>query len=394
MKKKAVTHKFIISFLSFYIILSLSVKVISKDVFHTIVTGTVLGYSSGNTIDKSRDKSNSVIGLVVNSNPMLAYIDEYQTDEVMLNDPAYNEKETQKSEEKETTTEKKKEKAEKDKKVEKVKEAANVFTVPKITGKTYSVKKLSDFDFLLNNFYTVASSTEVYKSDLDPKVLLNKDMTMKQDNSKPQILIYHTHSQEAFVDSQVGKMDMSIVGVGSYLTKILTEEYNYNVIHLTDSFDIVNGVLDRHKAYDQSLAKIKQVLEENPTIELVIDLHRDGVDESLHLVSEVNGKQTAQIMFFNGLSRLASVGEIDYLYNPYREDNLALSLQMKMKAEAYYPGFTRKNYLHAYEYNLSLRPKSMLIEVGAQTNTFQEELNAMEPLAVLLHMTMSGKEEN
>ena len=413
MKKRATTHKFIISFLCFYIILSLSVKVVDKDIFHAFVTGTVLGYSSANAFDEDKEDENSVIGFVMNTNPMLAYVDEYQTDEVTLSDPVYEKKENinvaenDTSDNTEETKENKKENVDdvgnskesdneenkENKESEGTKKVANVFTIPKITGQTYSVKKLSDFDFLLNNFYTVASSTVVYKSDLDPKVLLNKDMTMKQDNSKPQILIYHTHSQEAFVDSKEGKQDMTIVGVGDYLTKILTEQYNYNVIHLTDSFDIVDGVLDRHKAYDQSLAKVRQVLEEYPSIELIIDLHRDGVDESLHLVSEVNGKPTAQIMFFNGLSRLASVGEIDYLYNPYREDNLALSLQMKMKAEAYYPGLTRKNYLHAYEYNLSLRPKSMLIEVGAQTNTFQEELNAMEPLAVLLHMTLSGEGE-
>ena len=412
-KKRATTHKFIISFLCFYIILSLSVKVVDKDIFHAFVTGTVLGYSSANAFDEDKEDENSVIGFVMNTNPMLAYVDEYQTDEVTLSDPVYEKKENinvaenDTSDNTEETKENKKENVDdvgnskesdneenkENKESEGTKKVANVFTIPKITGQTYSVKKLSDFDFLLNNFYTVASSTVVYKSDLDPKVLLNKDMTMKQDNSKPQILIYHTHSQEAFVDSKEGKQDMTIVGVGDYLTKILTEQYNYNVIHLTDSFDIVDGVLDRHKAYDQSLAKVRQVLEEYPSIELIIDLHRDGVDESLHLVSEVNGKPTAQIMFFNGLSRLASVGEIDYLYNPYREDNLALSLQMKMKAEAYYPGLTRKNYLHAYEYNLSLRPKSMLIEVGAQTNTFQEELNAMEPLAVLLHMTLSGEGE-
>jgi len=350
-------------------------------------------------IDDNKGKENSVLGIVADSNPMFAYVDEYQTDKPDNSDPMLTvientEKESSKSE-KETTAKKeeKKNTNKEEETTEKTQNVANVFSIPKITGNTYSVKKLSDFDFLLNNFYTVASSTEVYKSDLDPNVLLNKDMTMKQDNSKPQILIYHTHSQETFIDSKMGKQDMSIVGVGTYLTEILTEQYNYNVIHLTDSFDIVNGVLDRHKAYDQSLAKVKQVLEEYPSIELMIDLHRDGVDESMHLVTEVNGKPTAQIMFFNGLSRLASVGEIDYLYNPNREDNLALSLQMKMKAEAYYPGLTRKNYLHAYEYNLSLLPKAMLIEVGAQTNTFQEELNAMEPLAVLLHMTLSGEGE-
>jgi len=398
-KKRGTTHKFIISFLSFYIIISLSVNVINEDIFHAFVTGSVLGYSSANAIDDNKGKENSVLGIVADSNPMFAYVDEYQTDKPDNSDPMLTvientEKESSKSE-KETTAKKeeKKNTNKEEETTEKTQNVANVFSIPKITGNTYSVKKLSDFDFLLNNFYTVASSTEVYKSDLDPNVLLNKDMTMKQDNSKPQILIYHTHSQETFIDSKMGKQDMSIVGVGTYLTEILTEQYNYNVIHLTDSFDIVNGVLDRHKAYDQSLAKVKQVLEEYPSIELMIDLHRDGVDESMHLVTEVNGKPTAQIMFFNGLSRLASVGEIDYLYNPNREDNLALSLQMKMKAEAYYPGLTRKNYLHAYEYNLSLLPKAMLIEVGAQTNTFQEELNAMEPLAVLLHMTLSGEGE-
>ena len=77
-------------------------------------------------------------------------------------------------------------------------------------------------------------------------------------------------------------------------------------------------------------------------------------------------------------------GDIDYLKNPYRFENLALGLQMKVNAECYYPGFTRRNYVNAYEYNLSLGKQCMLIEVGAQTNTYQEAKNAAEPLAVLI----------
>jgi len=57
---------------------------------------------------------------------------------------------------------------------------------------------------------------------------------------------------------------------------------------------------------------------------------------------------------------------------------------MKLMAEEFYPGFTRKNYVNAFHYNMNFREKSMLIEVGAQTNTFEEAKNAMEPLAVLL----------
>ena len=64
---------------------------------------------------------------------------------------------------------------------------------------------------------------------------------------------------------------------------------------------------------------------------------------------------------------------------------------MKLLAEQYYKGFTRRNYIQAYQYNLHMRPKSMLIEAGAQTNSFEEVKNAMEPLADLLDKCLSGE---
>lgn len=246
------------------------------------------------------------------------------------------------------------------------------------------------YDYLMKNFYTVVSSTTLKPEDIDAAKLMNMDMKLSTTNDKPQILIYHTHGQEGFADSVNGDSNTGIIGVGNYLTTLLTEQYGYNVIHIRDSFDYVNGVLDRSKAYDYAYERIAQVLAENPSIEVVIDLHRDGVNENLHLVTEVNGKPTAKIMFFNGISRLNSIGEIGYLYNPYREQNLALSLQMKVLAEEYFADFTRKNYIQAYQYNLHLRPKSMLIEAGAQTNTFEEVKNAMEPLAMLLNMCIGN----
>lgn len=246
------------------------------------------------------------------------------------------------------------------------------------------------YDYLMKNFYTVVSSTTLRPEDIDAEKLMNMDMKLTTANDKPQILIYHTHGQEGFVDSVNGDPNTGIIGVGNYLTTLLTEQYGYNVIHITDSFDYVNGVFDRSKAYDYAYERIAQVLAENPSIEVVIDLHRDGVNENLHLVTDINGKPTARIMFFNGISRLNSIGEIGYLYNPYREQNLAMSLQMKVLAEEYFADFTRKNYIQAYQYNLHLRPKSMLIEAGAQTNSFEEVKNAMEPLAMLLNMCIGN----
>ena len=106
--------------------------------------------------------------------------------------------------------------------------------------------------------------------------------------------------------------------------------------------------------------------------------------EQTHLVTEIDGKQTAQIMFFNGMSRTKANGNIGYLANPYIQDNLAFSLQMQLAAMAKYPGFTRHIYLKGYRYNMHFKPKSLLIEAGAQTNTVDEMRNAVTYLADVL----------
>lgn len=266
------------------------------------------------------------------------------------------------------------------------------YVVPTVAevGVTYTMEELSDFDFLMSKLYTVPDRALVYESDLVAEEMLKKDMTIQGDNSAPQILIYHTHSQEGFTDSVAGDDTTNIVAVGAYLAQILSEEYGYNVIHCQEHFDIAGGSLDRSKAYTYAQYTIEQILEDNPTIDVILDIHRDGLPEGADkLVTNINGKDTAKIMFFNGVSRSSSSGEIDYLYNRYRADNLAFSFQLKLMAMECYPEFTRKNYVDAYQYNLHHRQKSVLVEVGAQNNTLQEELNAMEVLAEILHRVIS-----
>lgn len=258
------------------------------------------------------------------------------------------------------------------------------------SGTVYSLESLNDFNYLMNTLYVVPQRASVLSSELIASELLNIDLSIQKDSTVPQILIYHTHSMEGFTDSIEGNKDTNIVAVGTYLSQLLSEGYGYNVIHCMESFDYVDGVLDRSKAYTYARTSLEQILADNPTIQVVLDIHRDGVGETTHLVTEVNGKQTSQIMFFNGVSRTKAGGDIDYLYNKYKKQNLAMSLQMKLLAEEYFPGFTRRNYIDAYQYNLDLRERSMLIEVGAQTNNLSEAKNAMEPLAALLDRLLSG----
>lgn len=251
-------------------------------------------------------------------------------------------------------------------------------------------EQLTDFNYLLNNFFVVDPTTTALKSQINVDTLLGKDMKLEKNPEQPQILIYHTHSQEEFADSVEGDTSTTVIGVGDYLVQLLQERYGYQVLHITDTFDLVDGQLDRSAAYNYAEPVISQALQEHPTIEVVIDLHRDGVDESKHLVTEVNGKPTAQVMFFNGLSRTNQNGEISYLPNPYIEDNLAFSFQLEYLAKQYYPEYTRCIYLKGYRYNLHLKPRSLLLEVGAQTNTVEEAKNAMEPFADLLYKVLSG----
>lgn len=251
---------------------------------------------------------------------------------------------------------------------------------------TYSVDKLRDFDYLLQNFYQVDSTTTIGSSQLNVDALLGKDMRLSHDASAPQILIYHTHSQEGYADSIPGDSSTTVVGVGDYLTEILTEQYGLNVIHHKGEYDVG----DRDHAYSNAAPAVEKLLADNPSIEVVIDLHRDGVGETTRLVTEQNGVSMAQIMFFNGLSRTTSTGDIDYLYNPYIADNLAFSFQAQLKAAEYYPGFTRRIYLKGYRFNMHYCPRTMLVEVGAQTNTLQEAKNAMLPLADILYKVLTG----
>ena len=130
---------------------------------------------------------------------------------------------------------------------------------------------------------------------------------------------------------------------------------------------------------------------ENPDIEVIIDLHRDEVAADRKLVTDISGRPTARFMFFNGLSRTNKTGEIDYLQNPNLDENLAFSFQMQVAANEYYPGITRKIYLKGYRYNMHYRGKTLLIELGAQTNTVEEIMNAIDPLAHILSIVLNGE---
>lgn len=255
-------------------------------------------------------------------------------------------------------------------------------------GIYYSMEQLNDYEFMLKNCYAVDSSTSVLPEEIDADTLLGMDMSIDLSGDGYKVLIYHTHGSEAFADSREGVTEDTVIGVGDELTRILEEEYGIKTYHDRNVYDVVNGVLDRSYAYTLSGEAVDRILAENPSIEVIIDLHRDGVREDLKLMRVIDGRPTAQIMFLNGVSRLNLNGDIDYLYNPHKVENLAFSLQMHLAGKAMYGDLLRRIYIRGYSFNLEKLPRASLVEVGAQTNTVEEAKNAMIPLAAIINSVL------
>ncbi len=262
---------------------------------------------------------------------------------------------------------------------------ASIFKEAPYPAFSYDWSEQWDYEALVSNFYAVDNSTLLKEEYMDLDRLLGQDLSVDKETEGPQILIYHTHSRESFIDSVEGDRSTTIVGAGDRLAELLQDKYGFWVLHYTEEFDT-----ERDDAYNNSLPVITQILEENPTIEVVIDLHRDAVLGDRKLVMDLQGRPTARFMFFNGLSYGRKSGEITYLENPYIQENLAFSFQAQVAANEYYPGIARKVYLKAYRFNMHLKPKSMLIELGAQNNTVEEIMNACEPLAHVLAIVLDG----
>jgi len=258
-----------------------------------------------------------------------------------------------------------------------------------------SIYELNTMEQLTKYVYNIEPSAYVTYEDLAPEKLLEKDIDIDLRKKEPAVLIFHTHSQEFFMDSKDKDPNESIVGVGERLANILAQDYGISVVHDIGSYDIADRKLVRGSSYENMEPAVSKILEKYPDIELVIDLHRDGVPDHMRLVQEISGKATAKIMFFNGINRYNDNGnpvELEELKNPYVPENLALSLRLFLTANELYPGLARKNYIKPYRYSLHFKPMSMLVEVGANTSTLEEAMNAMEPLAEIIVKTLEGEQ--
>jgi len=256
------------------------------------------------------------------------------------------------------------------------------------------IQTLSTFNYLTNRIFLVDPETILFPADIDVLAFLEADLTIDNTVEGPRVLIFHTHSAEMFIDSNPAYPMSGIMGVGRYLAQVLAQQHGIETMHYTGRFDIIDGRSHRGGSYERMEPVIRQILADNPSIQVVIDLHRDGVGDHLPaFVRYIDGVPTAQIMFFNGLSRQNRNGQAVDIYrlpNPYQTENLNFSFRLQLASNQLYPGLARRVYLRAFRYSLHMMPLSTLVEVGNQHNTLQQAKNAMYPLADIIAAVVLG----
>lgn len=212
--------------------------------------------------------------------------------------------------------------------------------------------------------------------DFDFDGLLNAPLTFKteKNSSEPQVLIYHTHTSEAYLDESVDyyyesyysrtqNTDYNVVAVGNRIAEEL-EKNGIKTLHDTTVHDSTyNG------SYDRSAQTVEADMADYSSIKVVLDIHRDalGTDESkVKPVFEYGGKQAAQIMILSGCDYY---GERDF---DNWQNNLNFALKIQNKAEQMYPGMTRPISFDFFAYNEYICDGSLLIEVGSDANSIDE----------------------
>jgi len=259
------------------------------------------------------------------------------------------------------------------------------FTIANLDVERFS----EDRAFFISSFYNIDSNTGIIRELFDPIRFLNTDLRVEKKPLTPQVLIFHTHGgTEFFADSDISDISQGVVGAGERLKFILENKYGIGVLHIKDVFDIVDGVSARGGSYERMEPTIARALRENPSIEVVLDLHRDGIEPNPNLVTYIDGKPHARMMFVNGVSALEQNGELrvlNNLKNDNLEKNLAFSFNMQLAANEMFPGLMRRMLLKPFRYSTHLEGRSLLVEIGSQHSTTEEAFNSMELLADMLY---------
>ncbi len=215
--------------------------------------------------------------------------------------------------------------------------------------------------------------SEVYEPDIGSLLERDSDLIIG-DKSKPCVLVYHSHTTEAYSlldtgfyinsDARSKDINRNTARVGDELVKEL-EARGFTVIHDKEIHDT-----DYNSSYDESAKAVDKYLEEYPSIEVTIDVHRDDITyenkTKVKPTAVINGKKAARMMLIAG----CEYGKVKNF--PDWEYNLRFDLQVQKKMNERYAGLMRPILFSQRKYNMYKTHNSFLLEVGTDANTLEE----------------------
>ena len=229
--------------------------------------------------------------------------------------------------------------------------------------------------------------------EADPVALLQMPLTWNLADQRPRVLILHSHGSESYKNTENYKSSgnyrtldtqYNMISLGDQLAQLL-EDGGVEVIHDRTMHDQPSYT----SAYSQARKSIQSYLEEYPDICLVLDLHRDALQDKngnqIGYTVDVGGEKAAKVMLVVGTDK-------NGLKHPNWKENLALAVKLHAQMEKIAPGLCRPISFRAQRFNQDLSTGALIVEVGAAGNTRQEALNSLQPLAESILALAHGTE--
>lgn len=214
--------------------------------------------------------------------------------------------------------------------------------------------------------------------NIDLSELLKTYSPQKKEDEKPQILIIHTHATESFAGTSGRSLDknQNMIEVGRVFKESLTKR-GFSVIHDTTYHDYPNY----NGSYANSLKTVEEYLKKYPSVNIVFDLHRDGVIDqngsAVKLSANYNGQSVAKLMFVVGT-------DAGGLTHPNWKSNLCFATSLQSRLNSICNGLMRPINVRNERFNHHTTPSSVIVECGTNGNTLEEACRSVQLLALAL----------
>lgn len=216
----------------------------------------------------------------------------------------------------------------------------------------------------------------------DVAELLKKPLSYRADSKNYKVLLVHTHTTECyFPNDRSDNPEENMIAIGTEFKKIL-EQNGIPTLHITKVHDVPYTT-----SYKKSLESVTNALKEYPTIEVVIDLHRDAIyganGEKVRPITNLNSTEHAQVMLVCGTDEGG-------LPHPDWKENLSFALKVQNRMQESYPDLARPLDLRKERFNTHTTKKSVIFEIGSHGNTLEEAIRGARLAAQAVADTLNN----